>query len=157
MDRIDRTLLDRLQRDARTPIAALADEAGASPASVQRRLRRLRADGTIGAHVAVIDPRRVGFGLTILVTVELERDGPRHVDAFHRRARAEPQVQQCYCVAGDTDFMLVLLMRDMEDYESFQARFFADPNVRHYKSSVVVTRVKTGQEVPVGPGFASEA
>ena len=138
-----------MQRDARTPIRDLADGVGASTASVQRRLKRLREDGTIASEVAVIEPRRAGFSLTALITVELERDGPDRVDAFKQRALAEDQVQQCYCVAGDTDFVVIAILRDMEDYESFTARFFQDPNVRHYRASIVVSRVKTGSAIPL--------
>ncbi|WP_114391301.1 Lrp/AsnC family transcriptional regulator [Notoacmeibacter marinus] len=150
MDSIDRKLLAIMQRDARTSIRELADRAGASTASVQRRLKRLREDGTIVSEVAVVEPKRAGFGLTALITVELERDGPDRVAAFKRRAIAESQVQQCYCVAGDTDFVVIAILRDMEDYEAFTARFFEDPNVRHYRASIVVSRVKTGSTVPLG-------
>lgn len=149
MDRIDRLILDAMQRDARTPIAELADHAGASRASVQRRLRRMRGDGTIAAEVATVDPARAGFGVTAIITVELERDGPDRVAAFRRRARDEIQVQQCYCVAGESDFVVIALVRDMADYEAFTSRFFQDDNVRHYRSSIVVSRVKTSTQVPV--------
>lgn len=153
MDRIDCLILDAMQRDARISIADLAAHAGASTASVQRRLKRMRSDGTISAEVAVIDPKRSGFGITALITVELERDNADRVDAFKRRALAEPQVQQCYCVAGDTDFVVIVILRDMEDYEAFTARFFQDENVRHYRSSIVVGRVKTSTHMPVMKGF----
>lgn len=149
MDRIDRLILDAMQRDVRTPIADLAERAGASRASVQRRLRQMREDGTIGAEVAMIDPRRAGFGVTAIITVELERDSPDRVAAFRKRALEEAQVQQCYCVAGEADFVVIALLRDMEDYEAFTIRFFQDENVRHYKSSIVVSRVKTSTHVPV--------
>ena len=150
MDRIDRALLEAMQTDARQPIAVLAERAGTSTASVQRRLRRMREDGTIAAEVALVDPKRTGFVITAVVTVDLERDSADRVAAFKRRARAEPQVQQCYCVAGDTDFVMIILVRDMEDYEAFTARFFQDPNVRHYRSAIVVSRVKATARVPVG-------
>lgn len=153
MDRIDRLILDAMQRDARIAIADLATHAGASTASVQRRLKRMRSDGTIVAEVAMIDPKRSGFGVTAIITVELERDSADRVDAFKRRAHSEPQVQQCYCVAGDTDFVVIAILRDMEDYEAFTARFFQDENVRHYRSSIVVSRVKTSARVPVAEGI----
>lgn len=149
MDRIDRLILDAVQRDTRIAIIDLAECVGASTASVQRRLRRLRGDGTITAEVALIDPRRAGLTITAIITVELERDSADRTDAFKRRALAEPSVQQCYCVAGDTDFVVIAIVRDMEDYEAFTVRFFSDENVRHYRSSIVVSRVKTSSHVPV--------
>lgn len=153
MDRIDCLILDAMQHDARISIADLAAQVGASTASVQRRLKRMRSDRTITAEVAVIDPRRTGFSITALITVELERDSADRTDAFKRRALAEPQVQQCYCVAGDSDFVLIAVVRDMEDYEAFTARFFQDENVRHYRSSIVVSRVKCSIHVPVMAGM----
>ena len=153
MDRIDCLILDSMQHNARIPIADLAAQVGASTASVQRRLKRMRTDGTIAAEVAVIDPRRSGFSITALITVELERDSADRTDAFKRRALAEPQVQQCYCVAGDSDFVVIAILRDMEDYEAFTARFFQDENVRHYRSSIVVSRVKSSVHVPVMAGI----
>ena len=152
MDRVDCLILDAMQHDARIAIADLAAQVGASTASVQRRLKRLRGDGTITAEVAVIDPRRSGFSMTALITVELERDSADRTDAFKRRALAEPQVQQCYCVAGDSDFVLIAIVRDMEDYEAFTARFFQNENVRHYRSAIVVSRVKCSIQVPVMSG-----
>jgi Lrp/AsnC family transcriptional regulator, leucine-responsive regulatory protein len=149
IDRIDCLILDAMQHDARIAIADLAEQVGASTASVQRRLRRMRSDGTITAEVAVLNPRRCGFSMTALITVELERDSADRTEAFKRRALAEPQVQQCYCVAGDSDFVVIAIVRDMEDYEAFTARFFQDENVRHYRSSIVVSRVKCSTHVPV--------
>ncbi|WP_299837134.1 Lrp/AsnC family transcriptional regulator [uncultured Jannaschia sp.] len=153
MDRIDCLILDAMQHNARIAIADLAERVGASTASVQRRLKRMRTNGTIKAEVAVIDPRRSGFSITALITVELERESAERTDAFKRRALAESRVQQCYCIAGDSDFVVVAILRDMEDYEAFTARFFQDENVRHYRSSIVVSRVKTSIHVPVATGM----
>ncbi|MCF7728129.1 Lrp/AsnC family transcriptional regulator [Sulfitobacter sp. M22] len=153
MDRVDCLILDAMQHNARIAIADLAERVGASTASVQRRLKRMRTDGTIKAEVAVIDPRRSGFSITALITVELERDSADRTDAFKRRALDESRVQQCYCVAGDSDFVVVAILRDMDDYETFTARFFQDENVRHYRSSIVVSRVKTSVHVPVTAGM----
>lgn len=153
MDCVDRQILDVMQDDSRTPIADIGTRVGASTASVQRRLKRLREDGPIAAEVALIDPKRAGFGVTALITVELERDSADRTDAFKCRAQAERQVQQCYCVAGDTDFLVIALLRDMEDYEVFTTRSFQDENVRHYRASIAVSRVKTSTHVPVAQGI----
>ncbi len=149
MDRTDRILLDLLQRDARTPVRVLAETAGASTASVQRRLKRLRGDGTITGEVVQVDPKAAGYGVTAIVSVTLERDSPDRVDAFHRRAQTHDQVQHCYCVTGDADFVLVVIVRDIEDYDRFARSFLADANVRHYRSSIAVARVKASAFVPM--------
>lgn len=139
-----------IQKDARTPIATLSEQAGASTASVQRRLKRLRETGVIKFETAVIDPEAVGFGVTAIIAVDLERDKLIEIDAFKRRARAESQVQHCYCVAGDCDFTLIVIAKDMKDYEAFTHRFFFnDSNVRRFRSSIVVSREKVTNFVPL--------
>ena len=149
LDAIDRMLLTLLQADARTSINALADATNSSTASVQRRLKRLRSDGTIAGEVAVVDPARSDAPMTFVVLVEVERESLDRLDGFRRRARAEPSVQQCYCVAGETDFVLIVQARDMPDYEAFTHRFFfKDANVRRFRTNVVITRDKVGLSVP---------
>jgi Lrp/AsnC family transcriptional regulator, leucine-responsive regulatory protein len=156
-DRIDRILLNALQTDARTPIADLAERAATSPASVNRRLKRLRDDGIILRDVAIIDPRASTTPLTMIITVEIDRESLDQMDNFRRRARAEPQVQQCYCVTGETDFVLIVVARDMAHFEAFTHRFFFKTNnVRRYRTSVVITQDKIGLALPFdadGPGL----
>lgn len=150
LDPQDRRLLSLLQDDAGIAINALADETGLSPASVQRRLRRLREGGVITREVAVIDPLAVGLGMSFIVMVELERDRIDQLDAFRRKALREPHVQQCYYVTGEADFALVCVTRDMADFEALTRRlFFGDENVRRFRTSVVMGRTKVGLTLPI--------
>ncbi|MCW4463251.1 Lrp/AsnC family transcriptional regulator [Sphingomonas sp. BT-65] len=150
LDPQDRRLLSLLQDDAGIAINALADETGLSPASVQRRLRRLREGGVIAREVAVIDPLAVGLGMSFIVMVELERDRIDQLDSFRRKALREPHVQQCYYVTGEADFALVCVTRDMADFEALTRRlFFGDENVRRFRTSVVMGRTKVGLTLPI--------
>ena len=88
--------------------------------------------------------------MTFLVFVELEHERIDQIDAFRRKARAEPQVQQCYYITGDADFAIIALARDMEDYEQLTHRlFFADSNVKRFRTSGVMDRTKVGARVPL--------
>lgn len=150
LDQQDRRLLSLIQDDAGIAINTLADETGLSPASVQRRLRRLREGGVIAREVAVIDPLAVGLGMSFIVMVELERDRIDQLDAFRRKALREPHVQQCYYVTGEADFALVCVTRDMADFEALTRRlFFGDENVRRFRTSVVMGRTKVGLTLPI--------
>lgn len=150
MDAIDRKILNLMQLDVRTPIATLSEQVGASTASVQRRLKRLRENGIIKNEIAVINPETVGFGVTAIISVDLERDRLDEIEAFKRRAKAESQVQHCYCVAGDCDYVLIVIAKDMKDYEAFTHRFFFNTSyVRRFRSSIVVSRVKDTSYVPL--------
>ncbi|MBY5989648.1 Leucine-responsive regulatory protein [Roseovarius sp. THAF27] len=150
MDAADRKLLDQLQRNARTSIQSLAETTGLSTASVQRRLRSLREAGAIRREVAILDPAQVGLGITAIVAVELERDRLDQIDAFKRKAREDRQVTHFYCIAGEADFILLVMARDIADYEAFTHRFFfADKNVRKFRTSIVVSTEKATSEVPI--------
>ena len=149
LDPADRRLLALMQENAATPIHALAEAAGLSTASVQRRLRRLREKG-IAREVAVIDPAAVGMGMSFVVMVELERERIDQLDAFRRKALREPHVQQCYYVTGEADFVLVCVTRDMAEFEELTRRlFFGDENVRRFRTSVVMGRTKVGLTLPI--------
>ncbi|MBW4709719.1 Lrp/AsnC family transcriptional regulator [Roseobacter sp. YSTF-M11] len=150
MDEIDRKLLRVLQQNAKTSIQELADRAGTSTASVQRKLKAMRADGVIRKEVAVLDPQQLGLGVTAIVAVELERDRLDQIDAFKRKAREDRQVTHFYCIAGDADFIMIVMARDIADYEAFTHRFFfADKNVRKFRTSIVVSTEKTTLELPI--------
>ncbi|MDW3222928.1 MAG: Lrp/AsnC family transcriptional regulator [Paracoccaceae bacterium] len=150
MDHSDHQVLALLQRNARTSIQALANHIGASTASVQRRLKVLRDSGVIKKEVAVLDQEKLGFGITAVVSVELERDRLDQIDAFKRKARQDPQVTNFYCIAGDADFVMIVVARDIGDYEAFTHRFFfADRNVRKFRTSIVVSTEKATLELPI--------
>ena len=150
MDKSDYKLLAVLQQNARTSIQELADHIGASTASVQRRLKVLRDDGVIQKEVAVLDPKILGFSITAVVSVELERDRLDQIDAFKRKARQDQQVMNFYCIAGDGDFMMIVVAKDIEDYETFTHRFFfADKTVRKFRTSIVISTEKATLELPI--------
>lgn len=150
LDQADRILLDQLQTDATQGIDALAHACGLSVASVQRRLKRLRASGAIAREVAQLEPAAVGLPMTFVIMVELERERREQLADFRARVRDEPQVQQAYYVTGESDFALVCVARDMADFEALTHRlFFENGNVRRFRTSVVMERTKVGLSVPV--------
>ncbi len=134
-----------MQRDNRLTSDVLGERVGLSATAVQRRLKRLRATGVIEADVAVIAPRAVGQRLQMIVLVSLERERADIIDRFKASIRTTPNVMNGYYVTGDADFMLVVSVRDMEEYESFTRRFFYEnPDIKNFKTMVVMDRVKTG-------------
>lgn len=150
MDANDHKLLAILQRNSKTTIQDLAEHIGASTASVQRRLKALRELGVIQKEIAVLDQQKLGFGITAVVAVELERDRLDQIDAFKRKARHDRHVTNFYCIAGDADFMMVVVAKDIADYEAFTHRFFfADKNVRKFRTSIVISTEKATLELPI--------
>ena len=150
LDDTDRTILRRLQADSRARLDDLSAEAGISVATVQRRLKALRDSGVIADDILVIAPEAFGFAMTFLIMVELERERLDQLDAFRRKVKAEPQVQQCYYITGEADFALIALARDMQDYQLLTQRlFFEDSNIKRFRTSVVMDRTKVGLDVPI--------
>ncbi|RVU36197.1 Lrp/AsnC family transcriptional regulator [Hwanghaeella grinnelliae] len=156
----DLTILRMLQDNAREKLENIACETGLSVATVQRRIRSLRDKEVIQRETTVIQPEAVGYTMTFLVLVEMERERIDQVDAFRRRAQANPQVQQCYYITGEADFALIILSKDIEDFERLTHRlFFEDANIKRFRTSVVMKRSKFSSEVPLailaGAGDAS--
>lgn len=146
LDSFDLALLRLVQRDNAQPLRQLAEAVHLSAASVQRRLRRLQAAGVIAAQVAQLSPEAVGLPLTLIVTVELERETPGDIDAAKRLFLSAPEVQQCHYVTGEADFVLIVVVASMAAYEDFTRRvLFASENLRKFRTMVSMDRVKTGQ------------
>ncbi|MDN3611653.1 Lrp/AsnC family transcriptional regulator [Vibrio ostreicida] len=150
LDKADLAILSILQEDCRSPLDMIADEVGVSTVTVQRRIKRLRDSGVILRDVSILDPEPLGWKMTFLVLVEMERERSDMLDNFRKRMVNEPQVQQCYYITGDADFAVICLARDMEDFEALTRRlFFDDINIRRFKTNVVMRRSKVGMGVMV--------
>ncbi|KWF20711.1 Lrp/AsnC family transcriptional regulator [Burkholderia ubonensis] len=139
-----------VQRDAQTPQNELGARVNLSTAAVNRRLRRLAEDGVIEHYTAVVAPEKVGYALTIVVNVEMESEQIDQIDAMKRTFERCPQVQQCYYVTGEWDFVLILTVRDMDQYNALTRQlFFSNNNVKRFKTLVSMGRVKVGLGVAV--------
>ena len=150
LDTFDRALLNLVQKDARMTAEAIGEIIGLSPASVHRRLKRLREKGVILSEVAILNGQMLEKGMTFIVSVEVERERADLLDAFRKDMKSLPEVQQCYYVTGETDFVLIIKVHDMEEYERFtKEAFFDNSNIRRFRTSVVMSEVKAGLGIPV--------
>ena len=150
LDDTDLTILRTLQRDCRIGLEQLAHECALSVPSVQRRLKRLRDAKLIQKEIAVLNPARFDYKMTFIVLVELDRESVQQLDLFRKRVKADPQVQQCYYVTGEADFILICTARDMQDFEALTQRlFFENSNVRRFRTSVAMDRTKVGLDLPI--------
>lgn len=148
MDDKDIEILRLVQRDARLTAEALGFEIGLSPPAVQKRLKKLRETGVIESEIAVLSSAKLGRGMTVIVQVMLERESRMHLDAFKRKMRTAPTVQQCYYATGEADFILVVIVKDIAEYETFtQEHFFDESNVSKFTSSIVMDRVKVSLDI----------
>ena len=146
----DRQILALLQHDARVRLETLAVETDTSVATVQRRIRELKRNGVIAGDVVIITPEAAGYAMTFLIMVELERESIHQLDDFRRKMKSDPQIQQCYYITGEADFALIALAKDMQDFQELTQRlFFDDPNIKRFRTSVVMDRTKVSMAVPL--------
>lgn len=143
MDRIDRKLLNLMQRDASRTNVDMADEVGLSPSTCLRRVQRLRASGIIERVVAILNPAKAGRGIKAIVTVELKLHGEQHMRRFLDVASAEEAVSHAYAVTGESDVILMLRLKDMEEFSDLCDRLFRDQtNVARFFTMMVIRTAK---------------
>src|SRR5579871_4736126 len=152
LDAFDHAILNILQRDNTTPQRMIGEAVNLSAPAVQRRIRRMEESGVINANVAVINPALVGQQITAFVEVEVISETANLIDAAKQEFASAPEVQQCYYVTGEADFVLVIVVPTMTDYEALTRRlFFGNDNVKRFRTLVAMDRVKVGLSVPLPP------
>jgi Lrp/AsnC family leucine-responsive transcriptional regulator len=154
IDTIDAQLLAQMQRDASLSNQALAERVHISPPTCLRRVKRLRDAGLIERQIAVLSPEKlsatIGFGLTAIVEITLDRQSAEALEHFEAKVADAPAVQQCYRVSPGPDFVLVVHAANMPAYQALtQQLFTSDANVRNVKAFFSIKRSKFGAELPL--------
>ncbi|WP_050382229.1 Lrp/AsnC family transcriptional regulator [Bradyrhizobium pachyrhizi] len=149
-DRIDARILELVQKNNRLTSEVIGEIAGLSATACQRRLKRLRSEGIIEADISIVSPKAIGRPIQMLVLVTMERERSDIIDRFKKAIKSSVEVVNGFYVTGDADFILYVTARTMEDYEQFTRRFFYEmPDIKCFKTLVVLDRVKAGFAVPV--------
>lgn len=117
LDKLDRQILRLLQQDASIPIQQVADAVGLSVNPCWRRIRRLEAEGVIQGRVALVDPARVGLGLTVYVRVKTREHSAAWAKKLNEVIAAMPEIQECHRIGGDVDYLLKVVVPDMAGYD----------------------------------------
>lgn len=150
LDSFDLAILEILQRDNSIALRTIGETVNLSAAAVQRRIKRMRESGVIVGNIAVVDPARLGRSITILVEIVVESERIDLIEAVRASLLDAPEVQQCYYVTGEADFVVVITVGTMKEYEALTRRlFFNSHNVKRFRTLVVMDRVKVGLQVPV--------
>jgi Lrp/AsnC family leucine-responsive transcriptional regulator len=149
LDSYDRKILNVLQVNNRISQRELAEEVNLSPSAVNRRISALEAAGVIQFNVSIVDPALVGRPITIIVEVKLENERLDLLDEIKKRFVNCPQVQQVYYVTGDFDFLLVMNVRDMGEYEQLTRELFFFGNIKQFKTFVAMQNNKRTFAIPI--------
>jgi DNA-binding Lrp family transcriptional regulator len=150
MDAIDLRILERLQHDARISNVELARAVNLSPSPCLARVRALEEDGTIARYVTLLDAKKIGITVSVLVQVTLEKQVEPALEAFERAVRERPEVMECYLMTGDADYLLRVLVPDVPAFERFILEFLSRvPGVGNIKSSFALKQVKYQTALPL--------
>ena len=155
LDEIDRRILRELQRDGRLQNNELARRVGLSPSPCLRRVRLLEEAGVIDRYVALLNPSKIGMGLTVFARVWLTGQDAKTVERFTRRVQQLPEIVECHLMAGDCDFLLRIVAANLEAYRQFQVDHLTRIEcVQNVKTEVPMQRVKVSSELPLPDDIA---
>jgi len=150
IDAYDRRILDALQGDGRLTNLELADRVGLSPSPCLRRVRALEAAGLIKGYSARLDRRKIGLGMTVFVALNIELHREMEATKFREALTRFPEVVSCYITSGDYDFLLQVVVPDLDAFREFSLeRLIKVPGVKGIHSSFVIDTVKEGAPFPL--------
>lgn len=150
VDEVDRALLRLVQEDNQQSVRALAEQVGVSAPTCLRRIRLLRQRGVIRHNAALLDPAKLGLDLTCYAEVTLHSHSDPAVRAFGLRMRRLSQVLGCSEIAGDSDFLLHVIAKDMAAFSDFaRVHLASDSNVKSYRSLFVIREHKSEHCLPI--------
>ena len=150
LDAVDWNILRRLQDDARISNVELARAVHLSPSPCLARVRRLERSGYIKRYVTLVDPLAVGLTVSVFIQVRLERQVESALEVFEREIAAPPEVMECYLMTGDADYLLRVVVSDVQALERFIVDFLARiPGVGNIKSSFALKQVKYQTALPL--------
>ena len=150
LSRTDLRLLAELQRDTTRNQSELAEIVGMSRTSCWRRIRDFEEAGIVERQVALLNPKKAGFNLEVLLFVAMTEHSDENRKSFERHVSLLPEVMECFSVSGDRDYMLQVIARDMESYNDFlNAEILRHKAVQSASSTFVLRRVKYSTALPL--------
>ena len=150
LDLTDWRLLALLQRDARMTNVELAGQVGLSPSPCLNRVRALEEAGYISRYVTLLDPQRVGLKVSVFIQVTLEKQIEPALEVFEKAIRERPEVMECYLMTGEADYLLRVVVPDLQALERFILQFLSRvPGVGNIKSSFSLKQVKYQTALPL--------
>lgn len=150
LSRSDRKLLQALQQDTTLSQIELSERSGLSRTSVWRRIRELEDQGLIEGKVTLLNSRKLGFQIHVLLSVSMIKHSDRTRREFEEHLQTLPEVIECFSISGDRDYLMHIVARDMASYNQFlNAQILDHPSVHSASSSFALRRVKYTTALPL--------
>lgn len=150
LDRTDYRILHHIQNNARISNIELAEAVGLSPSPCLRRVKTLEKEGVIKRYAGIVDATAVGLPISIFVNVSLERQERTGLEEFEQRIQSYPEVMECYLMTGASDYLVRIVVPDLQAYERFLAdKLTRIPGVANIQSSFALKQVVYNTELPL--------
>jgi len=151
MDKLDKKILNFLQQDTMLPVAEIAEKAGSSKSVCWRRIQRLQDDGIIKGRVALLDHKKIGLDIILFAQVKMTAHG-RRLPHFIEIIKNIPQILECYTLMGNVDFLLKIMVKDIQEYEDLWWHHLSQiEGVQEINSTIAMTAVKHTTILPLPP------
>ena len=149
MDAIDKKILVVLQEDASLSVADIGQRVGLSSTPCWKRIQKLEAEGVIQKRVALVDPDKIGLSITVFVSIETSDHSQAWLDRFAALVSAMPEVMEFHRMAGDVDYMLRVVVADMQSYDAFYKRLIAAVTLKNVTSRFAMEKIKSTTVLPI--------
>lgn len=150
LDPIDVRILSLLQKNSGLSTSEIAEQVGLSQSPCWRRIKRFRDEGLIMREVCLLDPKKVGLGVTVFATVTLVRHSDENARTFEEIVARRPEIMECYTITGDRDYLLRIVARDIEAYDRMITEQFLHLSiVQSVSSRFALRRLKYSTELPL--------
>lgn len=149
IDRFDARILRLLQTDAEMPLDEIGERVGLSRNAVWRRIKLMEASGLIRARVVLLDPDRLGLGLTVFMLIRTDRHAPDWLDQFARATRDMPEILGAYRMTGDLDYLIRARVSDVKDYDRLYQALVRRVELADVSASFVMEEIKETTVLPV--------
>lgn len=150
LDRLDLAILRSLQRDAAVSLNELASQVGLTATPCWRRVQQLEKSGLIRGRVALLDRQRLGVGVTVFVAIRTNQHDLSWFQSFHSLVASIPEVTEFYRMAGQTDYLLRVMVPDIAAYDRIYKKLISAGGITDVDSSFAMEEIKYTTELPLG-------
>lgn len=149
LDAVDRKILAVVQEDASLSVAEIGERVGLSSTPCWKRIQRLESEGIITRRVALVDQNKIGLGITVFVSIESGDHSEGWLKTFADAISSMPEVMEFYRMAGDVDYMLRVVVADMQSYDVFYKKLISTVALKNVTSRFAMEKIKSVTALPV--------